>query len=225
MKKNVLSTIVYLLFLIVFNLIFYITGGTDHPASVWISYIFIHIAYLLMACTGLFVKKGREAAVFGMTLGTISSTYFVVEFIIGIVFIALAMETYKTALIVQVVIAAVYLFVFISNVMANDATAESVERQELEVGYLKEASATLKALMEQITDKAANKKIERVYDLVRSSPSRSNSQVAVLEAQIIGELGNLQGLAAKGDPEEIGICADKIYRLANERNRQLKLSN
>lgn len=160
-----------------------------------------------------------------MTLGAISSAYFIVELVIGIIFIMTAMESYKMALIVQVIIAAVYLFVLISNIMANDVTAEAVERQELQVQYLKEASMILKGLMGQVTDKTANKKIEKVYDLIRSSPAKSDRSVADLEGRIIEELGNLQSIAEQGNPEDIVICADKIYRLANERNRQLKLSN
>ena len=225
MKKNVLSTIVYLVFLIIFNLIFYMLGGTEHPASVWISYVFIHIAYLLLVCTTLFVRKGSNAALFGMTLNSISGVYFVVELIVGIIFIKVASESYKAPLIVQAVIASVYVVLLIANIQANDSTADSVERHELEVKYLKEAAMILKKIMGMVDDKTANKKVEKVYDLIQSSPAKSNRNVADLEFQIISEIEQLRMIASGGDAEAVGMCADKIYRLAGERNRQLKLGN
>ena len=44
-KKIALWIILDLIFLIVFNTVFFVAGGADHPASVWISYGFIHFAY------------------------------------------------------------------------------------------------------------------------------------------------------------------------------------
>jgi len=225
MKRNILSTILYLVFLIVFNLIFYVVGGTEHPASVWISYVFIHVAYVLLAFTSLFVRKGSNAAIFGMTLDSISGTYFIVELIIGVIFILVAPEDFKLALIMQVVFAAIYVVLLITNIMANDTTAESVERHELEVKYLKEAAALLKEIMGMVDDKAALKKVEKVYDVIQSSPAKSHRSVSELELQIINELENLKMTAADGDEKAVGTCADKIYRLAGERNRQLKLNN
>ena len=225
MKKNILSTLLYLVFLIVFNLIFYVVGGTEHPASVWISYAFIHIAYVLMAFTSLFVRKGSNAALFGMTLAGISGVYFIVELIMGVVFILVAPEEFKLTLIMQVVFAAIYAVILIVNIMANDATADSVERHELEVQYLKEAKAALKEIMGMVDDKSALKKVEKAYDTIQSSPAKSHRNVADLELQIINEIENLKMTAASGDAAATGTCADKICRLAGERNRQLKLNN
>ena len=86
-RKNTMWSILYLIFLVVFNLIFYTLGGINRPASVWISYFFIHFAYLFLLATPFFVRKGRETGTFSAVLGWISATYFGIELVVGILFI------------------------------------------------------------------------------------------------------------------------------------------
>ena len=222
-KVNVLWTILYLIFLAVFNLIFYMVGGTDHPASVWISYFFIHFAYLMLVCTPFLVKKGREAAFFGFPLSSISAGYFLVEFIAGLIFNLVAPEGLKVTLIVQVLIAAVYAVALISNMIANEYTGAATERHQAELQYVKESSMRLKAVMNGLGRGKAAKKVERAYDLIHSSPVKTDRQVADLEYAVFEELGRLESAAAQNDEETVSESADKLVKLANERNRRLKL--
>ena len=115
--------------------------------------------------------------------------------------------------------AAIFLALALANLIANEHTADSVERREAELQYVKESSAKLHSVLQQITDRATAKKVERVYDLIHSSLSRSSAAVRSLEQQIINEI---ELLAAQNETEQIVSSADKIYRLADERNRQLK---
>lgn len=224
MKKiNVLWTILYLVFLIVFNLIFYMAGGTDHPASVWISYFFIHFAYVMLVCTPFLVKKGREAAVFGFSLSSISAGYFLVEFIVGLIFIFVAPEGIKTTVIVQVIIAAIYAVALLSNMIANEYTGAAVERHEAELQYVKVSSMRLKAVMEELGSGKTKKKVERVYDLIHSSPVKTHPQVADLEYKVFEELDRLESAAAQDNEAAVTESADRLVKLANERNRRLKL--
>lgn len=47
-RKSVFWTLLDLVFLIAFNLIFFIVSGLTHTISVWISYTFIHISYVMV---------------------------------------------------------------------------------------------------------------------------------------------------------------------------------
>lgn len=191
--------------------------------AVWTSYSFIHVAYILLVATPFLVRKGKHSAVFGIPLYSISAVYFLVEFIIGVVFILTKTENFKMAFLVQILVAAVYLVMLISNMIANEYTADSLERQEQEMKYVKESCATIQALMNQIDNKAACKKVEKVYDLIQSSPSKSNARVADIELAVYEEIENLQAAVGRKDNDAISASADKLYRLGNERNRQLKL--
>ena len=54
-KINGLQAIIGLVFLIIFNAIFFIIGGVRHNVPVWIAYSFIHFAYLMLLLTPKFI--------------------------------------------------------------------------------------------------------------------------------------------------------------------------
>ena len=136
-KSNGLWIMLYLIFLIIFNAVFFIAGGSEHPASVWVSYGFIHFSYLMLVVTPFLVRKETSAAVFGFSLYTISSVYFFVELVTGIIFILISSESYKAALLVQLVIAGLYAACLISNMIANEHTADSQEKRQHQIDYIK----------------------------------------------------------------------------------------
>lgn len=221
-KKSVLWTLVDLVFLIVFNIVFFVMGGAQHPASVWISYGFIHFAYIMLVITPFLIRKSSSAAVFGFSLYSISSAYFFVAFIVGVIFIAAHPESYKWSLIVQVVIAGFYAIMLISNMIANEHTADSIERHEMELQYVKESSAMLKGIMEMASDKALKKKIEKAYDLLNSSQVKSSGAVRDYEVTVMDLIEVLEQNVARNDVAAANTTLDKIMKNANERNRRLR---
>ncbi len=224
-KKTVLWIILDLIFLAVFNTVFFVMTGLQHPASVWISYGFIHFAYLMVIVTPFLIRKSSSAAIFGFSLYSISSTYFLIEFVIGIVFIILKSDSFKVALVVQIVIAGIYGILLISHLIANESTADSVERHEDEVAYIKTASLRIKALVGKATDKKAKKEIERAYDLLHSSPTKSTSAVRYLESSVMSQISDLENAVQAGETDLIIATAGKIISTMEERNRKLRLSN
>lgn len=225
MKKTILWILLDLVFLIVFNTIFFVAGGTDHNTSVWLSYGFIHLSYLLLIITPFLIRKSSSAAVFGFSLYSISSVYFMAEFVVGVVFCLINMESYKPAFIVQVVIAGFYAIMLISHLIANESTAESIERHEIELKYVKDCSARIQPLIDMVSDRKTRKKVEAVYDLIHGSQVRSNNSVRQIELDVIDQIDLLESAVESEDKEKISALCNKISRLAEERNRQLKLSN
>ena len=221
-KKRFLWIILDLVFLIVFNVVFFVAGGTKHEASVWISYGFIHFAYIMMLITPFLVKKSTNTAVLGFPLYSISSAYFLAAFIVGLIFVFTHPESYKMSLIVQVIIAGIYAIMLISNMIANEHTAESVERHEMELRYVKDASAHLKSIMDSVSDKAMRKKIEKLYDLLHSSPAKSNNAVRDYELTVLDLIDVLEDNLSRGDIPTANATISKIERNASERNRRLK---
>lgn len=224
-KKSVLWILLDLVFLIVFNVVFFVAGGIDHPASVWISYGCIHFAYLQLLVTPLLIRKSTNTTVFGFPLYSISSTYFIVAFIAGLIFIFTHPESYKASIIVQVIIAGVYAVMLISHMIANESTADSIERHEIELRYVKDASARLKGIMDSISDKQLRKKIEKIYDLLHSSPAKSNNSVRDYELTVLDLIDALEGNISRNDIPAAETTISKIERNASERNRKLKYIN
>ena len=118
-KKSILFILLDLVFLAVFNTVFFVVGGTNHPASVWVAYGFIHFSYIMVLVTPFLVRKNSNAAVFGFALYSVSATYFFIEFVVGLIFVFVKSESYKASLVVQIIIAGVYAIMLIANMIAN----------------------------------------------------------------------------------------------------------
>lgn len=154
MQRSLASRIAMaLIFPIVFNVAFFVLTGTEHPVSVWIAYAFIQIAYMLVLLTSVATAPGPGAPVFGFTLGTTAGAYFVLELLAGLVIIVLAPATFGVALIVQVVLAGIFVFLWLAQHQANQHTAQRMERHAAEREYVREATARVESLFGGISDR------------------------------------------------------------------------
>lgn len=224
-KKSILYILLDLVFLAVFNMVFFVVGGTKHLASVWISYGFIHFSYLMILATPFLIRKSSSDAVFGFSRYSISAVYFFAEFLVGLVFIFVGSDSYKASLVVQVIIAGIYAVLLILNLIANEHTADSIERHEDEVAHIKDAALRIKLLMGKASDKKANKEIERAYDLLHSSPSRSVATVKLIEEEIKNKVTDLEVAVAANETAAIITIAGEIVVRTEERNRKLRMAN
>jgi signal transduction histidine kinase len=224
-KTNVLWIILDLIFLVIFNVFFFVLGGVEHNVSVWISYGFIHFSYFMLLLTPLLIRKGKSSAVFGFSLYSISSLYFIIEFITGIIFILVSPDNYTAALLVQIGIAGLYGIILISHIIANEHTADVKEKRQYQVAYVKDASAKLKGLLESISDKDLKKKVERVYDAIYSSPVKSHPNLAQMEYHILESIYELEDAVSNGNKDNIISLANSLLVAVNERNMQLKTHN
>lgn len=224
-KKNILWIILDLVFLVIFNVVFFVIGGTEYPVSVWISYGFMHLAYIMLLITPKLIRKSSSSSVFGFSLYSISSTYFLVEFIIGVIFIFAKFESYKGSLIVQIIIGGIYGVMLVSHMIANEYTADSIEQHEKELQYVNECSARLKGIIDQVEDKNIKKKIEKAYDTLRSSQVKSNNAVRDYELTVIDLIDALEQNINRNDLVTASATLDKILKNADERNRRVRLYN
>lgn len=222
-KKVVLGILLDLVFLIVFNTIFFVLGGTSHSVTAWISYGFIHFSYLMVILTPILIRESSEASLFGMTICGISSVYFIFEFVVGVVFILINPKTIKASLCIQVIIAGIYLAILLINLIANEATADNVQKQQEEVAFIKNVSSRVKVLMDKVDDKKANKAIEQMYDLLHSSPSKSSVSVQALENDVQNKIGELENAVLADDKNTIIKIAKEVITLMEERNRKVRV--
>ncbi|MDR3295448.1 MAG: hypothetical protein LBT26_06435 [Clostridiales Family XIII bacterium] len=224
-KAYVLWIILDLIFLVIFNAVFFVASGVGHEASVWISYGFIHFAYLMLLITPGLIRKGTSAAVFGFSLYSVSSIYFLLEFIIGVIFILISPDGYKAALLIQLCVAGIYCITLISQMIANEHTADSEEKRQYQIEYVKKASAELKSLMDSMNDEETKNKVEKIYDALYASPVKSHPGLAQAESQILVGIASLRGYVSAGEKAQIVSSADSLLIAVNERNRQLKMFN
>lgn len=173
----------------------------------------------------LFIRKGSSSVVLGFSLYAISSVYFGIEFITGLIFIFLASDSFMAAFVVQLVIAGVYALVLLPHLAVNESTADHMERHADEVVYIKDTASRVKALIGRATNSAANRAMERAYDLLHASPTQSVSAVKSLEKEIQNHVSALEEAVCSNDTAAILEITAKITAVTEERNRKLKIAN
>lgn len=224
-KSKILGGLIHLIVIALFNALYFGIGGSEHPASAWIAYGFIHFSYLMMILTPYITQRGKDRATYAASMYSITSVYFLVELIFGGIIIIVAPEGHKFSLFSQLIMCAVYLIILFGNMMADEHTAKAVEKHEAELIYVKESCAMLKEILSDINDKQLYRRVEKAFDLIQSSPVKSAASVHGIESQVINEIDNLGFAVRNGDVAAISAATDKIIRLANERNRLLRLAN
>ena len=225
MKKITLSIVLGLLFLILFNVLFFVLRGTDNITIVWISYGFIHFAYLFVLATPLFTAK-TQREVLNYTLWSQSITYFILELLVGIGFIAYAtygdLESVTWSLIIQATMCAIFLFIFIANIIANDHTNARIEERTAIKDSIMNTADNIRPLISRCVDSDVKKKVERCYDAMRYSPVRSHPSIIDIEYDIRSAIDALESSLAEGSKEDQLKSATELLRLIDERKNKLK---
>jgi len=224
-KEHMLWIILNSIFLIVFNALFFVLGGFERNESVWISYGFIHFAYFMLLLTPKLTRRRTSWTALGFPLYTVSAMYFLAEFFVGVLFILIALDGYKVALLIQLCLAGLYGIVLIANMIANEYTVDAEEKRQDQIEYVKNASAKLKGLLENIGDKEAKKKVERVYDAISSSPVKSHPDLAQMEDHILGSIRTLEEAVSAGNKDSIIALAGSLEATIHERSERLKIYN
>lgn len=220
-KKSVFRILLSLVFLCVFNVLFFLTG-TSHPTSVWIAYGFIHFAYAAMLLTPAVSAKNRAATVTGLSVTALSAVYFAAVLVVGIVCILLHKDTYIFELVVFILLTGVWAALLLPALIANENTAEALERSAKERFFLTDGASRVRLLAEAAGDAQCKKELERLYDLLHTSPARSDPSVQMLEYDISREIASLEELAAGSNASAVLAAAARITNLVKERNRKLR---
>lgn len=211
-----------LLFVAVFNTMFFMIGGGDHNASVWISYGFIHLAYLILLITPWLGDYGEQRSTLQYPLISISLIYFIIELLVGVVLILIAAEKYIPTFLIQLALLAIFGFVFIPNLIANEATSTAVKERRIEIDFKKQALSQIGLILARVDYPETKKKVEKVFDNLNASPVKSHVALATVEAQILMKISSLEEAVETGDNTVIQNQAELLNSLITQRNAKLK---
>ena len=169
MKKNILTVILDTVFIVVFNTLFFLNGGIQHVASVWIAYGFLHFAYLMVLVTPLIASKGFTADFSKTTTYTISLLFFFIELIFAVITFITKTEHIKLIISIETIICGIYIIILVINLFADDSLANKQQQHEFENNFTIQSSDTIEeykfifqgtALYFAEADFAPNKKVE-----------------------------------------------------------------
>ena len=212
------------IFVIVFLVFFFALDGNLTGTAGWISFSAILLSYFLMVATPLFVKKGAAETDYRRPLFVISLIYFGLTFIIGVITIIINPEKSTTTILINVALLGLYAIVLLTNLIANEHIAEQEATREIELKYVKEASMQLGFIKRKLSDNDLRIKVQEAYDLISSSPVHSSPSVQSIEASVMQEIADIDGMDAS-EHEAISKSLDLVISLASKRNLKLQTEN
>lgn len=225
MKTTLIRIVFTLVFLVVFNTLFFLLSGTDNPTSVWVSYAYIHVAYFTILFLPVLKTKGDASYYLSSVLYGQAITYFILELIAGVVFIVYRMESPVWSLVVQTALWLIFVVLILGNAWANQATAQSLEKRKQDIDAYQSMRMSLKRLIAK-TDKPELKRlIADCSDKLEASSSRQTQESEKIDIEIEQAIASLRQSITDGDVEESTPLARQLAGLIEERKTILKYSH
>lgn len=225
MKTTLIRIVFTLVFLVVFNTLFFLLSGTNNPTSVWVSYAYIHVAYFTILFLPVLKTKGDASYYLSSVLYGQAITYFLLELIAGVVFIIYRMESPVWSLVVQTALWLIFVVLILGNAWANQATAQSLEKRKQDIDAYQSMRMSLKRLMAK-TDKPDLKRlIADCSDKLEASSSRQTQESEKIDIEIEQTIASLRQSITGDDVEESTSLARQLAGLIEERKTILKYSH
>lgn len=221
-KKTILTILIDTLFIISFNVLFFLNMGNQHSSIVWWCYGFLHFSYLMIIIVPLIESKEYESK---LSTYSISLVYFILELIICFVVLFLKDKcNLKLIISMQVVITSIYLYLLIANLFVNNTIDNKQKKYIIENNFIKTISAKVKYLESISVDTKIKDKLSNLYYTVHSSPIKSSVDVSIYEEKIIDLLSIIETEIEEPNQSKIFESITETERLINKRNFMLKTS-
>lgn len=212
-----MALILKLVFPVIFNLAFLLVLGTSATASQLLSWFAINVSY------GAFLFTLREPvkanlSVLRFSLYLIGAVYWVVELVVGLVFMILLSQSPMLAGVVQLVLFGLFMVVLLSSKMANVSTEQSLERQ-------RNFSLFLQGIRRGVSDCRSQMNSAVLVELEQAlevSPIVTTPEVASLEQRLRNNLKGLQHVVAAKDRARTDQIAATMLQLLKQRNAMLE---
>ena len=218
--KQMMRTVVYIGYIIVYNLIFFLKGTNGSTAG-WIAYGFVWLAILVSYIAPLYCKNYKRIPDNLITNYVFSWIYSGVTIIFNAAVIIGKIESVPLTVILNLTFAVVYLQQLFVSLRVNYEVERNLERTDAERQFVREVSKKLQMCRQQTEDAALKKEIEKAYDAVRSCPLKSNDTAMNYEIKIIGLTDTLENKLDEDQTQEIPGIVQEILKNVKKRNAML----
>ena len=224
-KNTVAFGLIYVILLGVFNLLVFTISKSRNDVF-WLSYGFMTLAFVVQIVSMFMSFKSAdvETAFFGIPLASFSVFYLCAELLIGALFMIFQMASFTLALVIQVLVLAVFLIIAIISLLSRDTVQQISDNVKEHVSNLKSVLVDIEMLMDGCTDPELKADLRKLSETVKYSDPISNEAVADVEQRIMRKISELR---INIDDNQIAdakqSCAD-LERLYVERNKKLAIS-
>lgn len=222
-KSWIMTAAIYAIIFAVFNLLVFVIANEKNGVF-WMSYAFMCLAFVVQIGSMLLALRSleTETVFMGIPLASLSFYYFFAAIFVGAVFMFFQNAPFKLALVLQILIVAVYAVVAIMALMSRNVVQDVNDQLKENVQAIQTLTIDVDVFIPQVSDPALKKALKKVSETIKYSDPMSNSAVADIEEQIMQEVNTLRIHIENSNHEDaIQACKD-IEVLFLQRNRLLK---
>lgn len=220
-SKQIMRTVVYIGYIIIYNLIFFMKGGMDSSVAGWIAYGFVWLAILISYIAPLYCKNYKRIPENLVTNYTFSWIYSAVTIVFNAIVILLKIKSVPLTLILNLIFVVFYLQQLFYSLRVNYEVETNLERTDAERQFVRDVSKKLQMCRQMTDDAALKKEIEKAYDAVRSCPLKSNDMAMNYEIKIIGLVDTLESKMDNNQNQEVPGIVQDILNNVKKRNAML----
>ena len=220
MKKNsVMAYAVLAISFTLFNVIAFVIP-TAKTATFWIAYAFTVIAFASQIAIWKVAFNGAntlKSKFLGIPLIPVGITYWIIQIIAFIVFMALPLTASWIAVVVCALILGISAICLIGTEIGREEISRVEEKVEKKVFYIKSLQVDIEMLSSTESDVDTKAALIKLAEKIRFSDPMSNEALAELEAEISAKVKELK--TAENKAEIITVLDSLIV----ERNKKAKL--
>lgn len=221
-KSKIYKLVAALIFIALVNIGLF-SLATIRMTSFWISWAFIHVAFLVFVCIMIFSVADQKQLISAYSESAVATYYLIGETIAGFVLMFNFAYFPVVAFVIQALILAVFAVAFFSlkKMNANNEIKELEKKEYLQhFNYVVDA---IKDVKNQMDYSAPYKKtVEHAYDAIMSSQIRSSNSAYEVELRIIELIKQLKEQVSANDEAAIIITCKNIENEVAERSRRLR---
>lgn len=217
--------VIYAVLIGVFNILVFTIFQTRTNVF-WISYGFMTLSFVVQIVSILLSIKTTDAetAFYGIPLASLSVYYLCAALGTGLLFMIFQETGAVLALVIQILILAIFLMVAVIALMARDTVQEISDNIKENVSALKSVVVDIEMMGESCEDPEVKTALRRLSETVKYSDPITNEAVADVEQRIMRKVSELRlSLDDHHTADAIQACKD-MERLYVERNKKLALS-
>lgn len=223
MNKKITKLAGAVVFLILINIGLFSLAAIK-LTSFWISWIFIHIAFLIFAGILIFSAPEQRKLKFAYSETAVAAYYFIIELIAGYVLLTYFVFIPVISFVIQTVILAVFLIAFFMLKGMNRDIDRKEDAAKADLRQFQAILEFMKDVQSQVDYSAPYKKtIQHAYDAISGSQVKSSPAVYEVEKNIWDLIGQLKKEVAAENEERINALCRDIENQTAERNRRLRM--
>lgn len=222
-KSWIMTAIIYAIVFAVFNVLVFVIVNKKNGVF-WMSYAFMCLAFVIQIVSMLLALRTleTETVFMGIPLASLSFYYFFAAIFVGAVFMFFQNAPFKLALVLQILILAIYVVVAIMALMSRNVVQDVNDNLKESIEAIKTLTVDVDVFIPQVSDPALKKALKKVSETIKYSDPMSNAAVADIEEQIMQTVNELRvNIENNRNTEAIQTCKD-IEVLFMQRNSLLK---